>query len=364
MHRTAASPLALLYAVLVVYASLYPFTDWRDQGVDVGAFLVAPFPRYWTGFDVSVNLAGYVPLGGLVALWVLRSRSGAHPVRTGLLAVCALSLCMETLQTFLPSRVASREDWLLNSAGGWIGAAAAVALAQTGAIDHWSRVRARWFVPGARGGLVLLATWPVALLFPPAVPFGLGQVLERLEAELARHLTGTPLLEWLPQRNTVLQPLAPSGEMVCVFLGLLVPVLLGFSCIRALQRRLLFVPLLFVTGILVTGFSSAMSWGPLHAWSWLDLPAQIGILAAFFAALLLAMLPLRASTALVFLALGVSLSLLNLAPESPYFAQTLQEWEQGRFIRFHGLAQWVGWIWPYAALVYAFAQTWRQGPEN
>ena len=25
-------------------------------------------------------------------------------------------------------------------------------------------------------------------------------------------------------------------------------------------------------------------------------------------------------------------------------------WEQGRFIRFHGAAQWVGWLWPYAAI--------------
>ncbi len=36
------------------------------------------------------------------------------------------------------------------------------------------------------------------------------------------------------------------------------------------------------------------------------------------------------------------------APVDPYFAQSLQAWEQGRFIRFHGLAQWIGWLWPYA----------------
>ena len=38
------------------------------------------------------------------------------------------------------------------------------------------------------------------------------------------------------------------------------------------------------------------------------------------------------------------------APDDPYFAQSLQAWEQGRFVRFHGLAQWVGWLWPYAAM--------------
>jgi hypothetical protein len=38
------------------------------------------------------------------------------------------------------------------------------------------------------------------------------------------------------------------------------------------------------------------------------------------------------------------------APDDPYFAQSLKAWEQGRFVRFHGLAQWVGWLWPYVAM--------------
>jgi len=31
MHKTSAWPLSLVYVGLIVYASLYPFTDWRDQ---------------------------------------------------------------------------------------------------------------------------------------------------------------------------------------------------------------------------------------------------------------------------------------------------------------------------------------------
>ncbi|MDP3836377.1 MAG: VanZ family protein, partial [Hydrogenophaga sp.] len=30
----------------------------------------------------------------------------------------------------------------------------------------------------------------------------------------------------------------------------------------------------------------------------------------------------------------------------------LEVWEQGRFIRFHGLSQWLGWLWPFAALLF------------
>ena len=49
-HSTAG-PLALLYAALIVYASLFPFTGWRDQGIVPWAYLRAPWPRYWRVFQ-------------------------------------------------------------------------------------------------------------------------------------------------------------------------------------------------------------------------------------------------------------------------------------------------------------------------
>jgi hypothetical protein len=52
------------------------------------------------------------------------------------------------------------------------------------------------------------------------------------------------------------------------------------------------------------------------------------------------------------LCLGVVLTLLNRAPEVPYMVQSLEVWEQGRFIRFHGLSQWLGWLWPFAAILF------------
>ena len=49
---------------------------------------------------------------------------------------------------------------------------------------------------------------------------------------------------------------------------------------------------------------------------------------------------IRANEVLL-VALVWHLALLNQAPTSAYFAQTLQIWEQGRFIRFYGLGQWL-----------------------
>jgi hypothetical protein len=55
---TSAWPLALATACVVVYASLYPFANWRDQNLLPWVFLSAPLPRYWTWFDVWTNLLG------------------------------------------------------------------------------------------------------------------------------------------------------------------------------------------------------------------------------------------------------------------------------------------------------------------
>ena len=44
----------------------------------------------------------------------------------------------------------------------------------------------------------------------------------------------------MPMRETVLEPLSPGGEALCVMLGLLVPSLLGYCVIRHVGRRAVF----------------------------------------------------------------------------------------------------------------------------
>ena len=356
VQRTTAWPLALATICLIVYASLYPFAQWRDQGISPFRFLSAPLPQYWTGFDVAANLLGYAPLGFLLALSALRSRRLSWAVTAAVGGAALLSLAMETLQSYLPSRIPSNVDLALNVAGAWLGACFAWTLEKAGVVDRWSRFRARWFTIEARGALVLLALWPVALLFPAAVPLGLGQVFERLEAALADALANSPFLEWMPVRDVELQPLVPIAEVVCVAFGLLVPCLLAYCVVRTLWQRTAFAVAIVLAGVGASALSAALSYGPDHAWAWLDLPVQVGLVLG--ALLALALLPLRrrGAAALALLALSVHLGLLNQAPADPYFAQTLQAWEQGRFIRFHGVVQWLGWLWPYAAMGYVLVR--------
>jgi len=356
VHKSLAEPLALAYAALIAYASLYPFTGWHDQGLVPGNFLTGGWPRYWTGFDVASNLVGYLPLGALVTIALQRRGAGAGvALAFALLACAALSLLMETLQGYLPMRVPSSLDLVLNTGGGAAGAVVAIALDRLGLLGWLRRWQGRWFDADARGALVLLLLWPLALLYPLVVPFGLGQVAERLENSLAAWLSDTPFLEWMPLREVELQPMLPLSEAVCVALGVVVPMLLGYRALHQALRRAVFLALLLGAGVLATGLSAALTYQPAHAWGWMQPPAVLGLALAAAFGLLLLWMPPRLCLALMVLALGVQLTLLNQATANAYFAQTLQTWEQGRFIRFYGVMQWLAWLWPYAALLHALA---------
>jgi VanZ family protein len=360
---TSTLPLALAYAALVVYASLYPFNEWRDQGVLPWAWWQAPLPRYWTWFDAIGNLLAYAPLGALTTLALLRTgrirSSGwlAAVLATALLSL--LSMLLESVQTYLPTRYPSNLDWALNTCGALLGSFAAGALERAGWLERWEAFRAHWLVRDARGALVLLALWPFALLFPASVPLGLGQVQERLELWAAEVLADTPWLEWLPLREVELQPLLPTAEIICVACGLLAPCLLACSAVRERWQRLVSIVSVCALALASTMLSTALSFGPEEAFAWATATVLTGAIVGAAAAVLLHALPRPFCLAFALLAWALGLALLNEAPEGPYFAQTLQTWEQGRFVRLNGLAQWLGWLWPYAGLLYCLVRLTR-----
>jgi VanZ family protein len=351
-RKSAAWPLFWIYAILIVYASLYPFDNWRFQGIAPWSFLTAPWPRYWTGFDVLSNVLGYAPLGFLQTLALYRTnRRHASLVRV-VLTAAGLSLLMESLQMFLPVRVPSNVDAVLNVCGAISGAVVARGLAWAGMMDRWGRFRDRWFGVEASGALALLALWPLGLLFPAPVPFGLGQVFERLEAALTDMLQDTPWLEWWPVREVELQPLLPMTETVCVTLGLLLPCLLAYGVVRRTAQRWAVAGGCLLLGLLASALSAALTYGPAHAWDWVSPEVFRGLLLATVLSAGLVWSPPRLCWVLALAALVLQLSLLNNASADVYFALTLQTWEQGQFIRFHGLIQWLGWLWPYALFIY------------
>ena len=114
--------LALAYAALVVYASLHPFTGWRDPVLPPWVFLDAAWPRYWTGFDLAINALAYVPLGFFAALALRGLLPAWLAACCGALSAAVLSFALECAQSWLPTRVPSNLDLASNALGGALGA--------------------------------------------------------------------------------------------------------------------------------------------------------------------------------------------------------------------------------------------------
>ncbi|MEW6708089.1 MAG: VanZ family protein [Pseudomonadota bacterium] len=353
--RSSAVPLALAFAALVAYASLYPFTDWRwPPGHALLQLMGLPWPAYFPRFDLFANLVGYLPLGALVCLAALRSGWSTVPaLAVGVAGPGALSFGLEVLQNFLPARVPSRLDWGLNSAGAGLGASLAALLHGSGQLDRWQALRDRWFSGGSAGARALLLLWPVALLFPTPVPLALGQVAvalrELAEAALADTPWAAEASAWLAAAADV-PPLSPLSEWLAILLGLLGPCWLAHSAMRPGSRRIVMSAGLAAVGFATTTLSTALNFGPANALTWMTPPTMPALLAGLVLAAATAWLGRRLMAALALVALTALVALVAQAPVDPYYAESLLAWQQGRFIRFHGLAQWVGWLWPYAAM--------------
>lgn len=360
-HRSSAAPLACLYAGLIAYASLAPFTGWTiPHSVPRFGFGHMPWSPYWTAFDVLSNLLGYMPFGALVFGAMVRSgRHSGWAAATATVAGALLSLCMESLQHYLPQRVPSILDWAVNSAGALVGVLVGWVLSAMGAVDRWQVVRDRWFIPRSAGAIALLLSWPAGLLFPTPVPLGVGQVLLRLQELAGVALADTPWSTladgWLDAQASLV-PLSRGGELLTILLGLLAPCLVAFSVVQPGWRRAFLVLTAAVLGFAATTLSTALNFGPQHALAWLTPPALpalgLGILLAF----MLSDVPRRGAAGIGLVAITALVALVAQAPSDPYYAESLFAWEQGRFIRFHGIAQWIGWLWPYAALWYLFGR--------
>jgi VanZ family protein len=361
-QRSTALPLALVYALLVVYASLYPFSGWRwPAGASWVELLGLRWPPWRNPFDEVSNFLGYVPLGALLTLgW---ARSGLPLLLVATAALCLpslLSYALECAQHFIPRRVPSGRDWALNAGGAAMGVCLALALVGLGWVDRWRMWRLRWFESQASPALVLLLLWPVALLFPAPVPLGLGQVFEELRAWIPELLAGTPwegLVAPPVVQGGALRPmLSPWVEGTAVAAGLAAPCMLAFAVLRPGWRRLVVAFLILVLALATTALSTALNFGPVHAWAWLTPAVMPGLAAGSVLILVASRLRPRLAALLGLAALVTSVLLGASAPADPYFAASLQLWEQGQFIRFHGMSQWVGWLWPYAAMGWLMAR--------
>jgi VanZ family protein len=329
--------LAVAYALLTAYASLHPLAGWRDTGAPALDFLAAAWPRYYTGFDLAANILAYVPLGFLLVP-ALQARLGiAAAALLAALAGAGLSLGLETLQNFLPSRVPSNIDLACNGIGAMVGAAAGMnwgrELTDGGRLH---RLRMRLVVHGhvADFGLVLLGLWLLAQLNPELLLFGTGDLRTLLEL---------PPLPYSAQRFAVIEAgVTAAGTLAA-----------GLVCWSLLREHNRWLPMaLLAAALAVKAFASMLLVSAAQFAHWITPGNMAGLATGAVALLAATWLPPLAQRMLAALALLFATALVNLAPENPYLTASLAVWQQGHFLNFNGLTKLVSSLWPFAALPY------------
>jgi VanZ family protein len=342
----------IMIALLVIYASWYPLSGWRDNGMGPWAYLSDAMPRYWTWFDLIVNILGYIPLGALSVLALYPFLRGIKAILLTTWAGIALAMLMEAGQTYLPTRVPSNLDLLTNALGVFFGSLCGEFL-RTQLLEQ-SRLRSlrqAWFSDQASSGLIVIGLWPLAQIYPQGYLFGHGQLLPIISGWLSSAV-GTPIelsqLLWNEYSVTVEQYL--MAEVIITGCCMTGAVLTLLSQMRTTAPKYLLAIGLILAAIFIKAMANAILFTPVNALSWLTPSAAGGLLIGAIMLSGLSMAPPIAQRRVAILALLISLCIVNLAPANPYFQSTLQDWAQGRFLNFNGAAQFLSLIWPGLAI--------------
>ncbi|MDR1848916.1 MAG: VanZ family protein [Zoogloeaceae bacterium] len=330
--------LALAWVILTVYGSLYPFTGWQTEGIDPFAFLQLAWPRYWTTFDLIANVVIYLPTGFLFTLALRRLPGRLIAPVLAILLASLLSLTMESLQTWLPSRFASVTDLGCNTLGALFGALFACFIG--GRLrPYWKHWRPRLMSQASYVdmGLTLLGLWLLTLLSPETLPLGVG--------DLRQTFSALPTLSYSLDTYRFMEKIAVASNFLAV--GLFFA-----AMTRGRWLAYLLTPLFFLLAALSSGLGAATLVGADAFFAWLTPSVREGATLATPILVVALLLPGTGRLILAALCLLVGTILVNLTPINPYSEVALALWRQGHFLNFNGLTRWISTVWPFCALPY------------
>jgi VanZ family protein len=327
--------LAALYGLMIVYASLEPFSGWMVPLPDTPFFLFEPWPSHITRFEIILNVLAYAPFGFLLAL-IGKRRPPVARLATAIGTGALLSFAMESTQMFLPTRDASSVDVLSNSVGATVGGLLALTFNRASSLRaRIARWRYRTFLGGRSGdfGLALLGVWLLSQV-NPAIPLFAATFDPSLE--LARDLAGT-LLQ------------AAQSAFNVVGVGLFLALLLR-------QRRDMGAAVLLLIGIALAlkGVAAAFLLKSTSWAFWLEPGISAGVAVGALGLMLAIRLPRPARTTLCAIALLSSLVAPLLAPDMwrARAPLALFDWPYGQLLNFNRLTRAVLVIWPVLASTY------------
>lgn len=345
-HSRVPRFFALGFAILLLWAGLFPFTGWRDNGTPLWAFLSYHWPYYFSRFDFGLNIVAFIPLG-IACRQDFRQRH--HAVAAWIISagLCALlSFTIESVQMFLPGRNASNVDLLANSLGGMLGALIPPVFRRLPFSLEIRRWRYHVFAEGllADYALVLGVIWFIAQSDPAMPMFGIVVKPQGLPQPFESPISDPGLF---------LRILEVSGSLVhflCVsiFVAMLVrsnryfyPILLTLSLLTLLMK-------LALAGLLLT---------PGYLFSWLNLNIALAQCLGWL------ILPLLIRFKRVYLALGGLVLILLEQVISYHWPLTANpvamlhifKWSLGHLQNFTAVANLAADLWPCLVVFYFLA---------
>lgn len=323
--------------MLIAYASLYPFalrapaTDWTAQLVST---------RYYTLFDVLLNVIAYLPLGLLAARYFAAGRSAARGIGFAVAAGIALSTSMEVAQLFVPGRVTSLPDVAANAAGSLAGAMLNAGPVRSLVVLRLEALRERIVIPGPYGdmGLVLLALWLFAQLNPALPFFEAGSIADRVAAQTGISMVD-PGAQWLEGVGVAIS--------VAGF-GLFLSVLLREP------RGSLRLMLLMLTVALWLKFAMASLMLKTHfAAEWVSRSRTLGLVAGIALFVPLRKLGARERSWLAMAMVLAGALLVKLSGNYSPLDEVLKlfSWPYGQLASFASLTSWLHEAWPFVVVV-------------
>ncbi len=340
MHRGLAFHLATATALVIVFASLYPYAGWRDPGITVFSFLSSPLPRHVLWGDFLINFSAYIPLGLFIAM-ALIERLGAFGAILFSAFLCSiLSLSMESLQMYLPSRVSSNMDWLANSAGGMTGALFSVRAWHVPFVeDRIATLKDEWFLKGSAGnaGIALLSLW----LFTqanPSLPLMGSWVLD--EGSLIQRL-------FIPHRFSPIE--AVSVALALFSFGLITSLML-----KPGKESLAAVAMTLFLAIAIKSATAGFLLKPSVFFAWASQEALTGTASGLALIFFSRRLPPRKRTIIAFCAVLAQIGFTYFTPgiASPTSELFLFAWKYGQLYTLSGSTSFLARLWPFLALSY------------
>lgn len=340
--------LAALYGLAIVYASLEPFSPWLAPPPGTPFFLFASSNR-WIRYDAALNVLAYAPFGFFVAL-LWRGAPARHRIGSSLLIGAAMSFAMESLQMYLPPRIASAYDLGANTAGALIGGALATAIARSDTARRLVyRARGRLFIPGKLGdiGLGLLLLWLVAQMNP-----GIPLFAVTFDSDTVMAVGASVVATAAPRdaAGTVVQ--AAGGAFQLLGVGL-------FAALMLRRRRNVgaVVLVMIVGALLLKGIAALVMLKPAVWPAWIKPGAIIGISVGTAMLCVAIMLPRPVQVAVCAIAILSALGAPVLAPEtlSGRVPADLFDWHYGQLLNYNGLTRTALLLWPVMTAAWLFA---------